>query len=307
MKRLIYLLRSYFGFSRTETNGFFILITLITLSLVAPLFYDHLFRKEEAFIDYALLDSLSLLLEQRNAGSAESILASEKKRPYKQFRFDPNKATHKDFEELGIPSYIANRIINYRHAGGKFVVKSDLLKIYGFSDSIYHILYTSIDLPEKVLPEKTYSEKSTQVKKSFHQEKKYTTELIDINTADSLILMKIKGIGPVLSARIIKYRDALGGFVSSEQFHEVYGLLPQVVETLRERTYISDDFSPRKININKEGVQNIARHPYISLPKAKVIYNFRQQHGNYASINDLKQIKLLTDDEILKLEPYIGF
>ena len=60
--------------------------------------------------------------------------------------FDPNTETN--FEALGVPSYLANRIINYRDAGGRFRIKKDLTKIYGFPDSLYQNLEVYIELPE---------------------------------------------------------------------------------------------------------------------------------------------------------------
>ncbi|MBN1108862.1 MAG: helix-hairpin-helix domain-containing protein, partial [Bacteroidales bacterium] len=49
-------------------------------------------------------------------------------------------------------------------------------------------------------------------------------EVIELNTCDSAMLEALPGLGPVLSARIIKYRKLLGGYVSAEQLREVYGL-----------------------------------------------------------------------------------
>ncbi|MEZ4904304.1 MAG: helix-hairpin-helix domain-containing protein [Spirosomataceae bacterium] len=46
----------------------------------------------------------------------------------------------------------------------------------------------------------------------------------DINSADTTQLIRLKGIGSKLAARIIKFRDGLGGFASSAQYTEVYGL-----------------------------------------------------------------------------------
>jgi competence protein ComEA len=60
---------------------------------------------------------------------------------------------------------------------------------------------------------------------------------IDINTADSAAFEKLYGIGPVLSARIIKYRRLLGGFARVEQLKEVYGLSAETFESVRGRIF----------------------------------------------------------------------
>ena len=50
------------------------------------------------------------------------------------------------------------------------------------------------------------------------------SEKININTAGSEELQKLKGIGPVLAERIIEYRSANGSFTSIEEIMEVDGI-----------------------------------------------------------------------------------
>ena len=51
---------------------------------------------------------------------------------------------------------------------------------------------------------------------------------MDLNTADSTTLMALKGIGPVFSVRIVKYRELLGGYYETAQLQEVYGCRPKL-------------------------------------------------------------------------------
>ena len=46
----------------------------------------------------------------------------------------------------------------------------------------------------------------------------------DINTATAEELIEIRGIGAVLSKRIVKYRASIKGFDLMEQLNQVYGL-----------------------------------------------------------------------------------
>src|SRR5690606_1541748 len=64
----------------------------------------------------------------------------------------------------------------------------------------------------------------------------------DINTVDSLQLSMLKGIGTVLSARIVKYRDHLGGFHSKDQLSEVFNISELALQSLEEYAYVSKDF-----------------------------------------------------------------
>src|SRR5690606_33714388 len=49
----------------------------------------------------------------------------------------------------------------------------------------------------------------------------------DLNTATAEELKSVNGIGDKLSARIVKFRDRLGGFLVDSQLYDVYGLGPE--------------------------------------------------------------------------------
>ncbi|MEZ4907726.1 MAG: helix-hairpin-helix domain-containing protein [Saprospiraceae bacterium] len=61
---------------------------------------------------------------------------------------------------------------------------------------------------------------------------------IDINFCDEAELQKLNGIGEVLSARIIKYRNLLGGFVTIDQLKEIYGLSDETYESIKDQIVI---------------------------------------------------------------------
>jgi competence ComEA-like helix-hairpin-helix protein len=134
---------------------------------------------------------------------------------------------------------------------------------------------------------------------------KYTNEnKLNLNMADTAQLQAIKGIGPVLSKRILKYRNSLGGFHSAEQLKDVYGLSPELVETMSDITFTTDSLT--KIDINSDSLKYLASHPYIDYRMARSILNFRKVHGNYKAPEDLLKLKLMTDSLYKKLYPYIS-
>lgn len=130
---------------------------------------------------------------------------------------------------------------------------------------------------------------------------------INLNKTDTTELKRIRGIGSVLSRRIIAYRNLLGGFVNVGQLYEVYGLDSSVVAENSDKFMISGEFEPLKIKINNLGIEELARHPYLSYRNSRVIVNYREQHGNYSSINDLLQSIPLPDSVARKIEPYLDF
>ena len=127
---------------------------------------------------------------------------------------------------------------------------------------------------------------------------------VDINTADSLELCSLYGIGPILSERIVKYREKLGGFVSLDQVNEVYGIKPETYMKIESSLQITDS-SVVKLNINQCSVEELKGHPYFSWNLSNAIVNYRLQHGPYISIEKIKSIHLVNDKIYRKIAPYL--
>jgi competence protein ComEA len=280
--------QSTIGVSRKEANAFIIFLPSMFLMVFSQSLYREWFMVDQrmSISESYLLDTLIAQAIPETTKAQESVAL---------VNFDPNSASPTELMSVGIPKYIAERINQYRLKGGKFRVKSDLAKIYGFDSTLYQTLMPYIELPDK-LEAKKIDKPKIDVRVAEY----------DINIADTTDLKLVRGIGSVLASRIIKYRQALGGFISSDQVNEVYGLDSLVILELKA-FHISSGFSPEKIKINHASDQELDKHPYISLKQAKAIVTFRLQHGSYRSIDDLKQIKLLDARVIERIQPYISF
>ncbi|MEP0984660.1 helix-hairpin-helix domain-containing protein [Ekhidna sp.] len=125
----------------------------------------------------------------------------------------------------------------------------------------------------------------------------------DINTATAEELQEIYGIGPAFSDRIIKYRDLLGGFSDSTQLNEVYGLKPEIISNLLKSFQIQSPVN--SINLNTDSIQHLARHPYVSYDLARVIINYRKEHGDFHNVNELLKIKAMDHATFMRLKPYL--
>lgn len=136
---------------------------------------------------------------------------------------------------------------------------------------------------------------------------KYEVEPFDLNIADTTTLKQVRGIGSVLSSRIIKYRDLLGGYASLSQLSEVYGLSDSVIMGLDTLAVIEMNYLPSMIEINRLNEKELSRHPYLNYREAKAIVSYRYQHGDYESVSSLKKVILLDSIKIQKLEPYLKF
>jgi competence protein ComEA len=299
MSRIRAWVKSFFGFSRTETNGFLILLPFLLVILFIEPIYQAWFTSRPLNIsaDRQLLDSITASWEFTT--KTETRVAARVAEQTNAFKFDPNVSSVREFIELGFKENIATRIVNFRAKGGRFLIKADLKKIYGIDTALVVSLYPLIVLPEKtVRPEqKKLNEQSKPATRNL--------ELIDINQADTSQLVILKGIGSKLSSRIIKYRDRLGGFVSQNQLAEVYGLDSLTVLEIRNNTFISPEFIPRQINVNKATQKELAALPYIKFPLAKAIVAYRFQHGSFTTIDELRGVAVFDEATFTKCKPYL--
>ncbi|MCA6380215.1 MAG: helix-hairpin-helix domain-containing protein [Cytophagales bacterium] len=216
------------------------------------------------------------------------------------FRFNPNTASRDSLLQLGFSPSLARRIVNYRTKGGVFKIKSDLLKMYGADTLLFQKLYSFIDLP--LIAEKKRKE---FFKDSFPMRPIVATTKLDLNLADTAQLIKVYGIGPKFSLRIVEYRERLGGFVSMDQLNEVYRLDTTAVGRLKKKFFVLPDYHPRQIRLNTATEKELAAHPYISYKLAAAVVAYRFQHGYFASIEDLVNLKLVTEKDFQRIKPYI--
>jgi DNA uptake protein ComE-like DNA-binding protein len=128
----------------------------------------------------------------------------------------------------------------------------------------------------------------------------------DLNRCDSASLEALPGIGPVLSSRIIKYRNLLGGFVSVAQLKEVYGL-PEDTYKLISAMVFADTLAIRKIRINEAEYRDLIRHPYLKKEEVAAILRYRQLSGRLAGTGELMKNHLISGDTYRKIRSYLEF
>lgn len=300
--------RNFFGASTTEVNAFLILLPLMIFIMILSPFYHHIIpaKKIDISEDKAQLEQFITALKSSQQ-EEKPVYNTEKKI---NSPFDPNNAPFNILIKAGLDTIIAARIIKFRNSGGKFKFKEDLHKIYELKKETYESIAAKISLPSKpVAPPAGDAQIPAEVaftsaSKNPKKEKEFL--IFNVNEADSLTLSKIKGIGPVLSSRIIRYREILGGFIDTLQFKEVYGLKTEVLKQLYATAVIEENFNPIVINVNKADAPQLARHPYISWTIAKAIVAYRQQHGSFLTLDELQRIKLIDQKTFKKIKPYLS-
>jgi competence protein ComEA len=331
--RLTDFVRDYFGFSQRETRGFLVLLVLILLLLAAPFLYRWLApapKNDTSAADQRKLDSLVALMQTEDTrqeadrkaqygnryANSDDKTTSERFAEPKLFNFDPNTASVSQWQQLGLPRYMAERIDKYRSKGGQFRKKEDLLRIYDFPPDLYDQLEPYIQVKgEKGQSGSRFADNASADKPggpgagpNRYEKPAYVKPAIqpfDINTADTAQLIALKGIGSGRARQIVKFRDALGGFINTDQFAEIFNIDSLSMSELQQYARIKTEV--RKISVNTATAEELDRSPYLSRRQAEIIVRYREQHGAYANAEALKPIRILDAKTIDKIAPYLAF
>lgn len=131
-------------------------------------------------------------------------------------------------------------------------------------------------------------------------------EILELNTCDSASLESLPGLGPVLSARIIKYRNLLGGYASVDQLKEVYGLSEDTYN-LVSGFLRADPALVRKIQINNADYKQLIRMPYLERSEISAILKYKELMQKINNIDELIENKIITIEKAAKISPYLAF
>lgn len=289
--------KSIFSFNSSEEKGRFALLFLFwvvfTCVLLKQYWYPYFYSEEDetelilTYVDTLVVSSSDTL----NFDETNTQLSDLK-------RFDPNEVDSVFLTEINLKPYVIRNWLKFLNSGGRFNRSEDVKKIYGLSDEHYIQLKPFIRIETKTI-------------KSEHKEKKQLPRnnypalvSVDINTADSVLLTKVSGIGPVFASRIIKYREALGGFIGSAQLYEVFGMDSTVVDNNKDLWRIETS-KINTININTCTFKELLKHPYINYPQVQAIFNYKKQHGDFTSKSELLNIVVLDSNWYNKIQVYL--
>ena len=304
--------KDFFYFSKGQRFGIILLLVLIVVVVALNHFFpfsetselpvDEEFRTEVSEFKSGLV-SIDSINKQKWDDKYNQLYpaASPKyksKETYVLFKFDPNKVDSASMVRLGIQPFIASNILKFRSKGGTFKTKESFAKVYGLKPEKYNELEPYIQIDEVAFANKDTITSPLKAKT--------TSIIVELNSADTTQLMQVVGIGRGFSKSIIRFRQQTGGFVSIQQLHELFGMTDLSFEKISP--YCKIDLSlVQKIKINSASVDRLKQHPYLSFYKAKAIYELRRKKVKLKNIQELKQLEELTQEEIIKIEPYLSF
>ena len=266
----------WLSLTRSEYAGaFFMLIIAIVLALFPALLGSE---KQDSIVYQT--DSLQrAVLISRHLAATDSFFKKKRTRvtPWKRLK-------QEDLENMGLSADEANRVYQKIKLGYQYSSLSELSNETGIDTAVL---------------------KKALAKPTFRNSKTKEISIVELNGCDTSDLIALPGIGSKTAIRIIRFRDALGGFYQKEQILETRFTDTAVLQKLMPNLRINTTLL-RKIPIQTVGLELLKKHPYLSEKQARIIIAYRHQHGRLTE-QHLKEIKIISQAELTRLLPYLDF
>ncbi len=286
-------MKSHFAFNQSQRNGVFLLMVII-LGLFAVLF----FWPFENAAKLSPQEKEKVLVFQQKIDSLKKVEKLAKKP--KIYPFNPNFITDYKGYTLGLSPEEIDRLHAFREKDQWVNSIEDFQNVTKISDSLLAKISHFFKFPDWVKERNNSIRKSKKnhiAELSFSQKK-------DLNSATAADLVKIVGIGPTLSRRIIRYRRELDNFVNDLQLKDVYGLNYETTQRLTEQFTVKDT-SVQKININNATLAELSEIPYFSYELARKIIEFRTLRQGISTFEELAKIDGFPSYQIERIKLYL--
>lgn len=268
-------LKSRLLFNARQRKGILALVIVIVVIQLAYFFIDFIKPKETTSAEESFF--------QLKIDSLKAI--STKANNTKIYPFNPNYITDFKGYQLGMSTIEIDRLLVYR-AEGKFVNSSEeFQKVTKIHDSLLHKISPYFKFPNWVK-----NTKISSVATPKSNAKQINIDIKNINQASETDLIKINGIGEVLSKRIVQYRDKLGGFSFDSQLYEVWNLDKNTADKVLEQFKVLEKPSIKKLNINTASFKEVLSIVYIDYELCKKIFEYKKEIAEYQSLEELKKI-----------------
>ncbi len=288
--------KSHFKFTKQERSGIFFLLLLIVLIQVTY-FAFRSFAENNTFLTEFTCDAVT----QAQIDDLKSSVIQ--KDSIKIYPFNPNFISDYKGYTLGMSVDEIDRLHTFREKNNYINSAKDFQKITQVSDSLLKAITPFFKFPKWT--KKTTPKVNTNVSKSKPWIKKNTI-IGDLNDVTARELKTIYGIGEKLSARIVKFRDRLGGFLVDDQLYDVYGLESEVIERILQRYKVQNSPQIEKININTASVEKLTKLIYLQRNVSINIIRYRDSQGSIKSFEELSKIENFPTEKIDRIALYLS-
>lgn len=293
-------LKSHFRFNKQERTGIFFLLLIIVL-LQAGFFLYSVYPEDTPSngleVDKVLQVQIDALKQAALQKDSVAI-----------YPFNPNFITDYKGYTLGMSTQEIDRLHTFRKQNKFANTPEEFQKVTRVSDSLLAAISPHFKFPEWTQKKSKGSTGGTKRYGVRGRQPEQIGPLVinDLNTATAEELRAVNGIGEKLSARIVKFRDRLGGFLADGQLYDVYGLEPEVVERTFKRFKVLQAPAIQKIDINEASAEEIAKLVYIQKHIAERIVEYRIGNGGIRSMDELQNIEGFPSDKISRIALYLS-
>lgn len=299
------MLKEWLTYSKGERYGILIIFVLLILMVLFPTLKRTFFEGSSGIDGVEMrnrVDSFFLALRYQTDKVSPTFAISDEEgvgvKPSELFPFDPNLASISELMRLGFSEKQSLAIENLRAKGWRFQSANDFAKVYVVDSMMFKRLEPFISIPPSDHPwqrQALRNDSLRQIREKF---------VVELNSADTNELVKLRGIGRGFARRIAAHRSLLGGYMSIEQLTDIYGITPELVESLKGQVRIDTMFAKR-IQLNMVSYNELKTHPYLTDYQARSIIYYRETKGNILKLNDLVENKLLDPKTFDKIKKYL--
>lgn len=284
--------KSFFKFDSRQRTGIFVLLFIILAIQLGSYCIDVTIKEDNSPEKQQWLSLQSEIDSLKIAKTTKPVM----------YPFNPNFITDYKGYKLGMSTDEIDRLLEFRKTNKYVNSAQEFQAVTKVSDSLLQVMSPYFKFPDWVK-----NKRNDIVYESQQPFKKAKVVLIDINKATQEDLMKIYGIGPGLSERILKQKEQFGAFVSMEQMADVWGLSPEVIEKLKAQFYVGSAPEVKKIKINDASMKELSHFPYFRYPLNKEIVTYRSMNNGVLSIEDLTKVKGFPVEKIKIIALYLEF
>jgi len=283
--------KSYFQYSKSQRSGIFLLVLLCVICQFAFFYLGPTIENSKNSEKQKWISLQS---------KVDSIKVEKLNYVPKIYPFNPNFITDYKGSKLGMSVVEIDRLLNFRKTNQYVNSASEFQKVTQVSDSLLSAISPYFKFPDWVNNRKA---------NNFKPFEKKTEKIVlkDINLATKEDLIKVYGIGPALSDRILKQKGILGGFVSMKQMEDVWGLSPEVIENLNKYFVVTTLPKIKKIDINNASIKELLLFPYFKYALAKAIVTYRSMNGNFKNSENLTKINGFPSEKLDIISLYLEF
>lgn len=283
-------MKSHFQFSNQQRNGIFLLLAIIVALQCIYAFVD--FSNTNVEVENEELNTFKRELDSLR------LVEIESNKP-KIYPFNPNYITDYKGYTLGMSNEEIDRLHKFREHNQWVNSAKQFQQVTKISDSLLAEISPYFKFLDWVTNPKPKSQSYNNSFSDNSKPKSYEQK-IDLNKASASQLQKVYGVGEKLSERIIKYRSKYnGGFVADVELSEVYGLMPEVIERIKNDFTVKTPRAIKKYNLNTATRDELVLIKYIDYEVANNIIEERTLREGFKSFEELTKIE---DFPVKKIE-----